>query len=123
MFCENYGDTVDVISVCHNLEDKPNEMRTIKITEEPESNLIDFTRLDDHDVVSEKSGKMKEEERKYYEQQQDKKDKKYQNTFSFPSKYHYFIFLIMFQNSNEMIPITVRHSLTFSGGKFIGSKG
>lgn len=100
-------------------------MRSIKIKENPQSKVIEDTRSDDHgDTISIKSNKVEENIKvKSYDPWEDKKDANYQRVFNFPSKYHYFIFLIMFQNSNDMIPIAVRHSLTFSGGitkNFVG---
>lgn len=94
-------------------------MRSIKIADdEPESKIIEVPKsTEDYDSVSLRSENIKKDVRKRDDYSQDKKDKKYQATFNFPSKFHYFVFLIMFQNSNEMIPVAVRHSLTFSGGK------
>lgn len=95
-------------------------MRSIKITDDaPQSKIIEVPKaIEEYDTVSLKSISTKREEKTYEDYSQDKKDKKYQTKFNFPSKYHYFVFLIMFQNSNEMIPIAVRHCITFSGGKF-----
>lgn len=92
-------------------------MKSIKITEEPKRREIETTKPDQSDTISIRSLKLKESEKRKYHNQQDKKDKKYEHMFNFRSKYHYFVFLIMFQNSNEMIPIAIRHILTFSGGK------
>lgn len=93
-------------------------MKSIKITEQPQSKVIEISKLDEHDTTSVKSLSIRKEEKKYYDYSQDRKEIRYQQMFNFSSKYHYFVFLIMFQNSNEMIPICVRHALTFSGGKF-----
>lgn len=94
-------------------------MRSIKITDDaPQSKIIEVPKAtEEYDTVSLRSISTKKEEKKYEDYSQDKKDQKYQTKFNFPSKYHYFVFLIMFQNSNEMIPIAVRHCITFSGGK------
>lgn len=92
-------------------------MKSIKITERAESKVIDSIRQEEGDVVSVKSfEKAKTEEKEYYEDLRDRKDAKYHVRFNFPSKYYYFVFLMMFQNSNEMLPLTVRHVLTLSGG-------
>lgn len=93
-------------------------MRSIKITDLPESKIIEEARIaDDYDTASLRSVRIKKEERKRIEYTPVKKDKKYKYMFNFPSKYHYFIFLIMFQNSNEIIPIAIRHCYAISGGE------
>lgn len=94
-------------------------MRTIKITDTTVSKIIEDTRGEEHDQTNIKPHIIEKIVKKTDEQEQLHNDQKYQNMFKFPSKYHYFIFLIMFQNSNEMTSIAVRHALTFSGGGFL----
>lgn len=87
------------------------------ITDKTEQRTSEVEKADEHEIINIKAEKLKGSTKDYDEYQTEKNDKRYHNMYKFPSKWHYFIFLIMFQNSNEMIPIAVRHSLTFSGGE------